>query len=426
MDTIVALASAPGRAGVSVIRVSGQAAWAVCERLCGSVPAERVASLRVLRRPDGEVIDQALVIAFADGASFTGEKIVEFQVHGSHAVVSAVLDCCLAQEGVRTAEAGEFTRRAYEAGRMSITQVEGLADLIDAETDRQRQQAMRLMGGGAERQVLTWREALLQALVFLEASIDFSDEELPADISAQARSHLMSVAGEIDEQLARRAVSERLREGFDVAIVGKVNVGKSTLLNALAGREAAITSEHAGTTRDVIEVRMDLRGYPVTLIDTAGLRDARDPVEVIGIERGLRRAAEADLRVYLKQDPEDVVETQGPDDIVILSKCDQWGMAGVSGKTGEGIDTLIEEITRRLGMGERQSSIFSRARHFSQLALASQALHEAKSMLESEAHSDEVVAQLLREAVSRLDMILGRIDVEEVLGGIFSSFCIGK
>lgn len=426
MDTIVALASAPGRAGVAVIRISGEAAWHVCEQICGSVPPERTASLRVLRGADGAVIDQALVLSFSEGASFTGEKIIEFHVHGSPAVVKAVLEYCVKHDNVRTAEAGEFTRRAYEAGRMSIAQVEGLADLLTAETDIQRRQAMRLMGGEADRKVSCWRDTLLQALVYLEAAIDFSDEDLPAGLIEDTKKHLLSVCEQIELELAGREASERIRDGFEVAFVGKVNVGKSTLLNAFAGREAAITSEYAGTTRDVIEVRMDVGGYPVTLIDTAGLRDADNPVELIGIERGARRAGEADLRIYLKDGPDDRVEPLKPSDIVVLSKCDHWRQPGVSGKTGEGVDVLLREIAGRLELGSKQSALFTRTRHFDQLGKARKRLLEASEMLESGYYSDEVVAELVRDAVSRLDMVLGRIDVEEVLGGVFSSFCIGK
>lgn len=426
MDTIVALASAPGRAGVSVVRVSGREAWRVCERLCGSVPPARRASLRNIRKPGGELIDKALVVAFERGESFTGEDVVEFHVHGSTAVVSAVLECCLAQEDVRGAEAGEFTRRAYEAGRMSITQVEGLADLLNAETDLQRRQALRLMGGEPERKLASWREALLQALVNTEAEIDFSDEELPGELKSRARDYLDLVREGIEEELSGRVLAERLREGYEVAIIGKTNVGKSTLLNALAGREAAITSEHAGTTRDVIEVRMDFSGYPVTLIDTAGLRDASDPVEAIGINRGRARAERADLRVYLKASPQETIEPLESGDIVVLSKCDLWKCEGVSGVTGEGLDELAEAIVRRLGAVGGGSMVFSRARHFSLLEEAAFSLREAIKHLDRACATPEIIAELIRDAVARLDMVVGRIDVEEVLGGIFSSFCIGK
>lgn len=426
MDTIVALASAPGKAGVSVIRISGAASWKICQRICGSVPEPRKASVRFLRGADGETIDQALVLAFEENASFTGEKVVEFHVHGSAAVVAAVLESCLMERGARGAEAGEFTRRAYEAGRLSITQIEGLADLLDAETDLQRRQAMRLMGGEAERKLLQWREALLDVLVYLEASIDFSDQELPDGIMAKVQHALGAVAGGIQGELAVKAVSERVREGYEVAIVGKVNVGKSTLLNALAGRDVAITSEYAGTTRDVIEVRLNLGGFPVTMIDTAGLRDASDPVEVIGIERGIERARKADLRVYLKDGPDDDIRPIGRNDLILLGKCDRWGLRGISGKTGEGIEELIAAIMERLGMRERHSALFSRARHFSLLEEASTRLKEAMTMLEETGFSEEIVSELVRESMTSLDKIVGRIDVEEVLGGIFSSFCIGK
>ncbi len=426
MDTIVALASAPGRAGVSVVRVSGSKSWQLCEELCGSVPPVRRSSLRKLTTPEGEVIDEALVLAFDEGESFTGEKVVEFHVHGSSAVVSAVLRCCLAHRGVRGAAAGEFTQRAYEAGRMSITQVEGLADLLDAETDLQRQQALRLMGGEAEQKLSTWRDALLHALVNVEVEIDFSDEELPGDLRERTLHFTEVVRSGIEEELAGRVLSERLREGFEVAIIGEVNVGKSTLLNALAGREAAITSEYAGTTRDVIEVRMDIAGYPVTLIDTAGLRDTTDPVESIGIERGVKRAQQADLRVYLKASPNDKVQPKCAEDIVVLSKSDIWGVEGVSGLTGEGVEKLVGEIVQRLGVGKRHSTVFSRARHFALLEEAAASLRDVELRSKDGNAVPEITAELLRDATTRLDMIMGRIDVEEVLGGIFSSFCIGK
>lgn len=426
MDTIVALASAPGRAGVAVIRVSGSEAWRVCEKLCGSVPPARRASLRKLSTPDGDLIDEALVLVFNEGESFTGEKVAEFHVHGSSAVISVVLAACLAQDGTRGAEAGEFTRRAYEAGRMSIMEVEGLGDLIDAETDLQRRQALRLMGGEAERKLSSWRDALLQALVNTEAEIDFSDEELPIGLKERTQRFLGTVRSGIEAELAGRALSERLREGFEVAIIGEVNVGKSTLLNALAGREAAITSEYAGTTRDVIEVRMDIAGYPVTLIDTAGLRETSDPVEIMGIDRGAKRAEQADLRVYLKASPHDEIKPLRDVDIVTLSKCDIWETEGVSGKTGEGLEQLVEEIVQRLGTGGRSSSVFSRARHFSLLYEAATTLRDVEKLFHDEQSTPEIMAEQIRSVVARLDMIMGRIDVEEVLGGIFSSFCIGK
>ena len=426
MRTIVALASARGKAGVSVIRVSGPSAWEICESLAGGVPKTREASLRFLRDKEGGIIDQALVLTFEKGRSFSGEESVEFHVHGSPAVIQSVLSSCLEHSGVRAALPGEFTRRAYESGNLSTVQVEGLADLIEADTERQRKLAMRLLRGESQTVAAAWRKQLLQALSLLEAGIDFSDEELPPDLSPAILSLLEETLEGIRTQLSRRVVSERIRDGYDVAIVGEVNLGKSTLLNALAGREAALTSEHAGTTRDVIEVRMDIEGYAVSLIDTAGLRETEDPVERLGIERGAGRAREADLRIYLKKTPDEIIEQQSENDIVVLAKCDLFGLPGISGKTGEGLDELVGMIAKRLERMGSSSAIFSRERHFQSLELARLALEDAKGLLDIPHRQEELAAAAVREAVTHLDSLIGRIDVEEVLGEIFSSFCIGK
>lgn len=426
MQTIVALASARGRAGVSIIRVSGPSSFAICEALAGDVPEPRQASLRLLRDSQGETIDQALVLTFERGRSFTGEESVEFHVHGSPAVVQAVLSFCMEHRGVRAALPGEFTRRAYESGNLCAVQVEGLADLIDADTEKQRKLAMRLLKGDSQEFVNSWRKQLLEALSLLEAGIDFSDEELSPDLLPTILHLLKITAKDIRAQLSTRRVSEKIRDGYDVAIIGEVNLGKSTLLNALAGRDAALTSEHAGTTRDVIEVTMEIEGYSVSLIDTAGLRRTEDPVERLGIEKGQLRAREADLRIYLKKTPEETVLTQSIDDIVVLAKCDLFGLPGVSGKTGDGLDQLVDQIAKRLENMISSSAIFSRERHFRSLELADIALQEAQRLLEMPLRQDEVAASSVRWAVTHLDSLIGRIDVEEVLGEIFSSFCIGK
>ncbi len=425
MDTIVALATAQGRAGVAVIRVSGPRAWDVCQALAGTVPPERQARLARLRDGAGHVIDHALVLLFEAGRSFTGERVCEFQVHGSIAVVAALLRACLALDGVRAAEAGEFTRRAFLAGRLDLTEVEALADLIDAETEAQHRQAQAVLDGSAGRVVEAWRDDLLQALAMMEAALDFADEELPADLTGHVLAPLARVEASLDAQIAGRKAAEAVRSGFEVAIVGPVNAGKSTLLNALAGREAAITSARAGTTRDVVEVRMAIAGLAVTLIDTAGLRETEDEVERIGIERGRARAAAADLRLHLLAAPGEVPQGVLPGDIVLLSKADVWKADGVSGVTGQGLEALIDRIGAELLGRVQGSSVFTRERHFDKLARARQSLIAARSALVAGAGWD-LVGEDVKESIRALDGIIGRVDVEDVLGRIFSSFCIGK
>lgn len=425
MDTIVALASAQGRAGVAIVRVSGPRAWEVCAALAGFVPPVREARLARLRDASGGLIDSGLVLCFAEGASFTGERVCEFQVHGSIAVVGALLRACLACEGVRAAEAGEFTRRAFLGGRMDLTEVEALADLIDAETEVQRRQALTVMEGSAARVIEGWREDLLQSLAMLEAALDFADEELPPDLTGHVMAPLLRVRDSLGAQIAGRKASEAVRSGFDVAIVGPVNAGKSSLLNALAGREAAITSSRAGTTRDVIEARMEIAGLAVTLIDTAGLREAEDEIERLGIERGRARAAAADLRVYLQGAPGEVAEGVEPEDIVVLSKADLWGQPGISAATGEGIGALIDRIAGVLRQRIAHSSVFTRERHFDKLARAAQGVDAALAGLSGGLGWD-LVGEDVKAAIRALDGIIGRVDVEDVLGRIFSSFCIGK
>jgi tRNA modification GTPase len=426
MDTIVALASARGRAGVAVLRVSGPAAWQVCAQLAGDVPHPRHTVLRRLRNAAGETLDHALVLAFEEGRSFTGEPVIEFHLHGSPAVVAAVTREILSHDGVRAAEAGEFTRRAFEAGRLDLTEVEGLGDLLEAETEAQRKHAQRIIEGSLSAAVEGWRADLLQALAMSEAAIDFADEDLPPETWQLMRDPLARVRAALQREVAGRRAAERIRDGFEVAITGPVNSGKSSLLNVLAGREAAITSEREGTTRDVIEVRMDIGGLAVTLIDTAGLRATDDEVERIGIERGRKRAADADLRVFLKAHPDDPAEGAQSDDIVRLGRADLWSRPGISARTGEGIDALIAEIEERLTARASGSSAFSRERHFARLAQALAHLDRAGAEAAGDAPQLELVSEEVRHAVFLLDELVGRIGVEDVLGRIFSSFCIGK
>ncbi|MFZ5708890.1 MAG: tRNA uridine-5-carboxymethylaminomethyl(34) synthesis GTPase MnmE [Pseudomonadota bacterium] len=428
-DTIFALASARGRAGVSVVRLSGPASWAAVAALAGDVPAARRASLRVLRS-GGDVLDTALVIAFERGRSFTGEESAELHLHGSVATVAAVLSA-LGELPLRPAEPGEFTRRALENGRLDLTQVEGLADLIDAETEAQRRQALRVLSGAVGRRAASWRDGLLRAAALVEATIDFADEDIPLDVRPEAGALLDSVHAELLAEKRGFQAAERIREGFEVAIVGEPNAGKSTLLNRLAGRDAAITSEIAGTTRDVIEVRMDIGGMAVTLLDTAGLRGAADPVEAMGVARAIRRAEAADLRVFLSTGTVFPMLAPGGDDIVVQAKGDLGaragagaGLPGVSGLTGLGVDWLVAEIGRRLQPLTAGPAAVTRARQRKAVERAIAALERARALLDGA--SPELVAEEIRHAVRGLDFLIGRIDVEDVLGEIFGSFCIGK
>lgn len=426
MDTIHALASARGRAGVAVIRISGPQARDVAGALAGDLPEPRRAAVRRLRH-GGEVLDEALVLCFAAGASFTGEDVVELQIHGSVAVASAILRA-LTEAGSRTAEPGEFTRRALENGRLDLTQVEGLADLIDAETEIQRRQALRVLEGAVGRRAEGWRRDLVRAAALIEATIDFSDEDVPVDVVPEVRSLLEGVAAALSGEIAGYDVAERIRDGFEVAIVGRPNAGKSTLLNALAGREAAITSSQAGTTRDVIEVRMDLRGLPVTLLDTAGLRDAADEVEGIGVQRGLARARAADLRVFLLDGDEIPMIVPAPQDLLVWGKADLRRPAGglaVSGLSGEGLSELVEEIGRRLEGRVSGAALITRARHREAVERGARHLADALAGM-STGLGVELVAADLRSAVRALESLVGRVDVEHLLDDIFASFCIGK
>jgi tRNA modification GTPase len=429
MDTIFAVASGRGKAGVAVVRLSGPLAHDAVGRLAGSLPAPRHAGLRVLRRPDGSRLDEALVILFPEGSSFTGEVSAELQLHGSIAVVAAVLHELASMDGLRQAEPGEFTRRALENERLDLAQVEGLSDLIEAETEAQRRQALRVLSGDLGRQADEWRTALIRAAALVEATIDFADEEVPVDVSPEVSALVHAVLGKLRQQAAGAEAAERIRDGFEVAIVGRPNAGKSTLLNALAGREAAITSEVAGTTRDVIEVRMDLRGLPVTILDTAGLRETDDAVEAIGVELAMARAGAADLRVFLLEDEGEALPiAPQKDDILVLSKADLRDATGfaVSGMTGAGIADLIERIAAVLSSRAQGAGLAIRQRHRSAIVRAIRSLESARREVDHGPDRSELAAEELRSAIRALDSLVGRVDVEDILDEIFASFCLGK
>lgn len=427
MDTIYALATARGRSGLAVVRISGPDAFAAGLALCGSLPAARVAGLRRLTW-GGELLDEALVLSFAEGASFTGEAVVELHCHGGPAVVGAVLRALSAQPGLRLAEPGEFTRRALENGVLDLAQVEGLADLIDAETEAQRKQAVRVLSGAVGRRVEGWRRDLIRAGALLEATIDFADEDVPVDVSPDVLVLIDGLMADLGREAAGVSAAERIRDGFEVAIVGAPNAGKSTLLNQLAGREAAITSEIAGTTRDVIEVRMEIAGLPVTFLDTAGLRDTEDRLERAGIERALARAEAADLRLFLADGSALLLEPTG-DDLVVMGKADTIsGASGlaVSGKTGAGVPELMARIGEILEARVGSAGALVRERHRVAVTTAIAALAESRAEVVRPDSRVELAAEHLRQAVRALDALVGRVDVDDLLGEIFASFCIGK
>ncbi len=431
MDTIYALASARGKAGVGVIRISGPRAWEAVTALAGRLPEPRHAGLRRLRLAD-EALDDALVLTFAAGASFTGEQSAELHVHGAMATVRAVLSALAAQPGLRLAEAGEFTRRALENGRLDLAQVEGLADLIESETEAQRRQALKVLSGAIGACAEAWRRDLIRAAALLEATIDFSDEDVPVDVMPEVLELIGRVTDGLTRELRGVGAAERIRDGFEVAIVGRPNAGKSTLLNALAGREAAITSEVAGTTRDVIEVRMDLGGLSVTLLDTAGLRDALDSVEEIGVRRAVERSKASDLRIFLL-DGDDAIPMLDPrpGDIVARSKADlgttgHEGVLRLSGVTGVGLADLIARVTAELKSRAASAGVMTRARHRQSMSNAVSSMESARDEVRNGPNRTEFAAEHLRQAIRALDSLVGRVDVEHLLDEIFASFCIGK
>ncbi len=426
MDTVFALATAQGRAGVAVIRVSGSQAIAAVGKLMHDVPKRR--GVRKLFDGAGDLLDEALILRFDAGKSFTGEEVVELQLHGSPAVVSAVLRTLGDDPSLRQAEAGEFTRRALENGKLNLAEIEGLADLIDAETESQRKQAVRVFSGALGELAESWRTRLIRAAALLEATIDFADEDVPVDVSPEVMELLSEVSREMHHEAAGVIMAERVRDGFEVAIIGAPNVGKSTLLNRLAGRDVAITSEVAGTTRDVIEVRMDLGGLPVTLLDTAGIRETEDIVEGLGVARAQERADKADLRIHLSESSFLMHGDETPDDLFVRSKSDisDSGGLAVSGKTGAGIDALINEVSGRLQKKVGSIGVAIRERHRVAMLRAIEHMSDAQAGMASETGMTDLIAEDLRAAVRAVDSIVGRVDVEHVLDEIFSSFCIGK
>jgi tRNA modification GTPase len=439
--TIFAPATAAGRAGIAVVRISGPEAGAALAALAGAIPRARHAVLRRLVDPaSGAALDDALVLWFPAPASYTGEDVAELHVHGGRAVTSAVLAALAALPGLRPAEPGEFTRRAFDNGRLDLTAVEGLADLVGAETEAQRRQALRQLDGALGRLYDGWRETLVGMLARAEAAIDFPEEGLPPGLAEETYRNIEAVYKGITQHLEDDHRGERLREGAFVAIVGAPNVGKSSLLNRLARRDAAIVSHVAGTTRDVIEVHMDLGGLPAIVADTAGLGESADEIESEGVRRALARAAHADLKLAVfdaSRWPETDARTRAvvdADTLVVVNKTDLNPVAPdetlderpvwpLSCKSGEGIAALLAgleaEVARRLVPGGAPA--LTRERHRRSLEDCAAALGRARA-----AGAPELAAEDLRLAVRALGRITGRVDVEDLLDVIFAEFCIGK
>lgn len=427
-ETVYAPATAPGRAALGVLRVSGPRAHEALRALGAAVPPDRRLRLRRLRGPEtGEVLDEALVVAFEEGASYTGEMAAELHLHGGAATQRAVLRALAALPGLRLAEPGEFTRRAFEAGRIDLARAEGVAALIEAETEAQRRQALRLYEGALSRRLHQWRAALAESRALLEAEIDFADEIDAGAYAAQGRAGLARLAAELRVELDQAESARRVRDGVEVALVGPPNVGKSSLLNALARRDAAITSPIAGTTRDAVEVRLDLGGRLVVLVDLAGLRETADPLERLGVDRARRRAAEADLRIWVADDVERP-ELSGAraGDLKVVNKVDRGAFAprgwlGVSATTGAGLDGLIRSMQMAVAEVAGGGGLVAAERHRA-------ALHAAVEHLEAAAAEPTVdlAAEHARQAARSLSAVLGEADVEAVLDIVFSRFCIGK
>lgn len=439
MTSIYALSSGHGKAGVAVIRISGPQAGAALRLMAGGVPEPRVARLATIRNPEnGEILDRGLILSFPAPRSFTGEDMAELQIHGGRAVLEGVLAALATLPEMRMAEPGEFARRAFENGKLDLTAAEGLADLIDAETEAQRRQAQRQADGALRALYDGWRTRLIAASAALEAALDFSDEgDVPETIAMAAQPAVKMLVGEMAAHLGDARAGEILRDGFQVVIAGPPNAGKSSLMNALARRDAAIVSAEAGTTRDVIEVRLNLGGYPVILMDTAGIREASGEIEREGIRRSLESMREADLVLWV----EEIAGTSspampesahgGPDILRIASKSDLASapvpptIIAISALTGAGLDTLLAELLERARsqIGGIEAAVITRARHRQELERAQTAL---LAFLHGPAAELELRAEDLRTATAALGRLTGRVDVEDILGKIFSDFCIGK
>jgi tRNA modification GTPase len=447
-QTIFALSSGRPPSAIAIVRVSGQKAPEALTSLAGKIPTPRRATRLLLRDRKHELIDDAVVLWFPAPASATGEDVAEFHVHGGRAILASLFAALSAIEDVRAAEPGEFTRRAFESGKLDLTEAEGLDDLIHADTDRQRRQALRQLKGLLGNRARDWRMQIIEASALIEAGIDFSDEgDVPAELIAPALARIKVLLGEIEQVLAAQGGSERLRDGLVVAIAGPPNVGKSTLMNQLARRDVAIVSPHPGTTRDIIEVALDLDGYPVTVIDTAGIRETHDPVEQEGVRRARERAAESDLVLWLSDaegatisEGETVSNERSAPVWLVRNKIDldradmpvarSGGSAAkkkfsISAARGDGVTDLIAAMVAFVQdyFGDGEGGLIGRQRQRTLLEETAAALQRCINMIGT---SEELAAEDLRRAAFSLGRLIGRVDVEDILDAIFRDFCIGK
>ncbi|WP_028348327.1 tRNA uridine-5-carboxymethylaminomethyl(34) synthesis GTPase MnmE [Bradyrhizobium murdochi] len=438
-QTIFALSSGRPPSAIALVRVSGPQAGKLVTALAGKLPSPRMATRALLHDVGQRPIDDAVVLWFPSPASATGEDIAEFHVHGGRAVLDALFSALSAFENVRPAEPGEFTRRAFENGKLDLTEAEGLDDLIHADTDRQRRQALRQLKGLLGDRARHWRARIIEASALIEAGIDFSDEgDVPAELIAPALAKVEVLLAEIEDVLAEQGRSERLRDGLVVAIAGPPNVGKSTLMNQLARREVAIVSPHAGTTRDIIEVQLDLDGYPVTVIDTAGIRETDDPVEQEGVRRARARAADADLVLWLSDSPGAAIDhdwdapvwsVRNKIDLEQIGRplADASGQGGfqISASRGDGLPELIAALVgfAQNYFGGSEAGLIGRTR---QRLLLQETAASLRRCVQVVGQGEELAAEELRTAAHSLGRLLGRVDVEDILDAIFREFCVGK
>jgi tRNA modification GTPase len=442
-QTIFALSSGRPPTAIAIVRVSGPEAGRALELLAGRIPVPRMATRALLRDADEQPIDDSVVLWFPAPASATGEDVAEFHVHGGRGVLASLFAALSALDNLRAAEAGEFTRRAFENGKLDLTEAEGLDDLIHADTDRQRRQALRQLKGLLGDRAKHWRAQIIEASALIEAGIDFSDEgDVPAELIAPALARVRQLADEIEQVLDSQAHSERLRDGLVVAIAGPPNVGKSTLINQLARRDVAIVSPHAGTTRDVIEVQLDLDGYPVTVIDTAGIRETDDPVEQEGVRRARARAAEADLVLWLVDAQlegklptiegdtpvwtiRNKIDLDGAGSAALKPGLDSEAGFAISASRGDGLPDVIAALVKfaQNYFGAGEGALIGRER---QRVLLRQTADSLRRSINVIGQGEELAAEDLRTAAHSLGRLLGRVDVEDILDVIFREFCVGK